>query len=611
MEPRPDDLTTSVPIDSVPATQPAPIPPPAVPADAAIEENGHAPTSTVAAGAPTPGSSRARWLVGGGVAVAAVAVIAIAAVMLGARPLPEVLKYVPADAAVVVELRPELPGDQRQQLGNFLAHFPGFDDQSILDDKIDEALERLFESGSSGLDYGTQVEPLLDGPMAVAVTGPGLEAMMGGASDGDGFLLAATTDGAATCESIFEATEVAATHRDVEIRTVAGEVACAIHDRYLLAGTVATVRAALDARLDNAGVDTNDRYTDARGRLEGDQLATAFVDGSAMAGVFDSTFEMFGQSMPELADDFWLIQGLRVEDDALVVDAYGPAMPSTTLPSGAPSTAPAAESRFAAVLPADTLGYVEVHGVGASVARAIAGMAADPDQAEALAQLQTAIAALGGAENLTGWIQELGLAVLPTDDGVGGVLLFRGTDAAAAEARVAQIRNLLVIASVGTDITVRDREHGDVTITTVDLGDLSSLLEGLGGLGGVPGAPTVPGLPDDELALEFELAVRGDLVVIGFGAGVVERVLDSSSSSSLATTGTYGRAVQLAGATNDMQVYLALDSAMGLVTTFLPADERTMFEEELEPYLEHVAGVALTSRTSSAGSHTRIVFTVK
>lgn len=609
MEPRPDDPTTSVLTDSVASAQTTPNLPPATPAEAAIDENGHAPTSVVAAGVPTPGSSRARWLVGGGVAVAAVAVIAIAAVMLGARPLPEVLRYVPADAAVVIELRPELPGDQRQHLGNFLAHFPGFDDQSILDDKIDEVLERLFESGDSPVDYQAQVEPLLGGPMVVSASTGGIESMMNGGTH-DGFFIAATTDGTATCDSIFGATAVTETHREVEIRTVDGEVACALHGRNLLLGSAATIRDGLDARLDNAGIDTNDRYTEARGRLEGDRLATVFLDGSAMAGAFESTLGMMGQPLPELVEDFWLIQGLRVEDDALVVDVYGPAMPAATLVSGAPSTAPASESRFAAALPADTLGYVEVHGVGASVARALAAMEADPDQAETLAQIEAAIAVLGGAENLTGWIAELGFAVLPTDDGVGGVLLFRGTDAAAAEARVAQIRNLLVLGSIGTDITVRDRDHGDVTITTVDLGNLSSLLESLGGL---PNAPAVPALPTDgeDVHLAFELAVRDELVVIGFGEGVVERVLDAASSASLATTGTYGGAVKLAGATNDMQVYIALDSAMGLVTTLLPADERAMFEEELEPYLEHVAGVAVASRTSSTGSHTRIVFTVK
>ena len=95
------------------------------------------PESPVAAGPAGPatgvGGSRARWLIGGGIAIAAVAALLLAAALVGARPLPEVFTYLPADSAVVVELRPELPGDQRQHLGNFLAHFPGFADQTILD----------------------------------------------------------------------------------------------------------------------------------------------------------------------------------------------------------------------------------------------------------------------------------------------------------------------------------------------------------------------------------------------------------------------------------------------------------------------------------------------
>ena len=551
------------------------------------------------AGAAGTGGSRTRWLVGGGVAVAAVAAIALAASFLAASPLPEVLKYLPADSAIVVELRPELPGDQRQHLGNLLAHFPGFEDQSTLNAKLDEVLDRVTREASAGqVDYATRVKPLLAGPMAVSVTANAMTDMMSG-STAEGVLFVATTDGSATCASIFGPIGDTTTYRSVDVATV-GSVgpACALHERYLLVGTEASVRGGLDARLDGKGVDGSATYKAARSKLEGDQLGSVFLDGDPIIAVIEETAGGLG-SAAQLPEGFWLIQGFRVTDDALVFDAYTAAVAST-LPSGAPTSAPASESRFVSALPADTLAFVEYHGVGASVEQALAALGAQPGTAEVLQGLEDALLTLGGTDNLTGWIEDAGIAVLPAGDAFGGAVLVRGTDAETASARVAQIRNLLVLASTGTDITVTDSEHDGVTITTVDLGDLSSLLGDAGlSVGG------------EQTRLELAFAARDDLVVIGVGDGVVERILDVDAGSSLATSATYGRVIEIAGAKNDLQVFIALDATLSLVEGFLPPDELALWSTEFKPYLDHLAGVAMTSVNSSSGAHMRGVLTVQ
>ena len=595
MDPRPDDPTTIAP---VPDTAPAAVPD--VANGAASERVITQPVEVAAAGT---GGSRTRWLVGGGIAVAAVAAIALAASFLAASPLPEALKYLPADSAIVVELRPELPGDQRQHLGNFLAHFPGFEDQSTLDGKLDEVLERITREASRGaVDYATRVKPLLAGPMALSVTADALDDAMTGGTPG-GVLFVATTDGSATCDSIFGSTSPGTTHRGVEIRVIGLDGACALHERYLLVGTAPSVQAGLDARLDSTGVDGSSTYKAARSKLEGDQLASVFVDGDPLIAVVQDAAGPFGGAA-EFPEGFWVIQGLRVTDDALIVDAYTAAV-TPTLPSGAPTSAPASESRFATSLPVDTLGYVEFHGVGASVERALAALEAQPATAEVLAGLDDALLAFGGTDNLTGWIEEAGIAVLPTDDAVGGAILLRGTDAATAAARLAQVRNLLVLGSIGSDITVTDTDLDGVTITTVDLGDISSLL----GAAGIPGAD-IPGA-GGETRLELAFAVRDDLVVIGVGAGTVERILDTEAGASLATSATYGRVIEVAGSRNDLQVFIALDATLALVERFLPADQIGMWNTEFKPYLDHLAGVAMTTINSSSGAHFRGVLTVK
>lgn len=609
MSAAPHDPSATVPASTMPGPPAEVVPTPAPAEPSEVAPGAEVVTAPTPEGVPvtavaTAGASRARWLVGGGIAVAAVAGLILAATMLGARPMPEVFKYLPSDSAVVVELRPELPGDQRQNLGNFLAHFPGFEDQSTLDAKIDEVLERITREGSSGaVNYATQVKPLLGGPMAVAIDAASLKDSMSGGTPA-GFLVVATTDGTATCDSVFGPTTVASTHRDVEIRTVDDSLslACAIHDRQLLVGSESTIGAGLDARLDGKGIDGSSVYRAAHAKLEGDQVASIYMDIDVLFDAMTDLAGSMGQELAALPQGGWVIEGFRVTGDALVVDAYGGGMTAPAPPSGAPTTAPAAESRFAAVLPSDTLGYLEVHGFGALMETTIATLRADPDQAEAVQSLDQALAMLGGADNLVGWIEEAGLAVIPTGDSVGGAILFRGTSAEKAAAQVTQIRNLLVLASTGSDITISDEDHNGVTITKIDLGDVSGLL-------GQFGAPATPGVGN--VRLELQLTARDDLVIFGIGEGVAERILDVQSSGSLASAGTYDHLIEIAGATNDVQMYVALDASLGFVEGFLSGQELGSYETELKPYLEHLAGVGFTTRGSGSAGHARVVFTVK
>src|SRR3954465_6779891 len=118
-------------------------------------------------------SPRARWLIGGGAAVATGAAAIVAFMVLSARPVPEALKYVPGDSGAVAELRLDLPGDQLQHVGNLLAHFPGFKDQSTLPAKIDESLDRLVGAVTNGQQTHTaRLKPWLAGPTFVGVGAP-------------------------------------------------------------------------------------------------------------------------------------------------------------------------------------------------------------------------------------------------------------------------------------------------------------------------------------------------------------------------------------------------------------------------------------------------------
>jgi len=552
---------------------------------------------------PMPEGRRRRWLIGGGIALAAVAVAIWAAVFLTARPLPEGLRYLPGKSIAVAELRPDLPGDQRTHLGNLLAHFPGFADQSNLSEKIDELLTRITNAASHGtVDYATRVKPLLAGPIFLAIGDPAPAPSTQGAAVPRG-LVVMTTDGTASCDVVFGSATELETYRAASLRSVGSDLVCAVDGKFLLLGDAAGVRAGLDARRDGSGMDTNARYRTAHGALEGDQLGSVYVDGTRAADLLKTAMAASGTTLTLSGLPEWAVVGLRVVDDAVTLDLRT-APVHVPAPSGdLPTAAPAAVSRLAPLLPTDTLGYLEIHGVGALVQHTLAALRDNPATSAAVGQVEQQLAIVGGLGNLVGWIDELGVAVVPggaDTGGVGGAVLIRG-DATKVAAQLAQLHNLLVLASTGTDITLHDSPHAGTTITTVDLGDLGALASALG----------VPGLGGGGVRLVFSLAARDGLLMVTLGDGVAQKLLDVPAGSGLDTTPAYQGAIRLAGTPNDAQLYVALDGILGWAEAHLPSQVLAGAEQSLRPYLDHLAGLAASGRSTPAGAHERLVLTVK
>lgn len=555
--------------------------------------------------APPP-QGRGRWIVAGFVVVAAIVGTIAAFLILGTKPLPEAYRYLPADSAVVLEFRPEFPGDQRQHLGNFLARFPGFADQSSFSDKLDQVLSRLVGQATDGqVDYWTQIKPLLAGPMVAGVDADDVGHMADGGTAAFG-LLVATTDGSATCDVVFGTSTEGETHREVAIRSVLHDLSCAVDGRFLLLGDMTSVKAGIDAQRDHTGLDGSSRFRSAREMLSGDQIALAYVDGAAFVGTLKELVPVgnAADSLTSMVPD-WLVVGLRVEDDALQLEAHSPPMPAAAMASGVPTAAPPGTSAFATMIPADALGFIEAHGAGSSIQRAIARMEAEPNLAGAIEQLTGALTAVGGVTNVVGWIEDFGVAGIPTGDSVGAVVLIRGTDAAATAGRLAQLHNLLILASTGTDITLHDIDHDGVTITSVDIGDLDSVLGALGlESGGLDLGPTA--------RLSFSLAARDDILLLGIGEGVVERILDTSEAASISTTSAYRRVVELAGRKSDFAAYLALDAVLGWAEANLLNDaDLETWSRDLKPYLDPLAGLGAAGTTTTTGGTGRLVITVK
>ena len=98
-----------------------------------------------------------------------VGVVSVAAVILAAGASSSAVQgWLPKTTVAYLEIRADLPGDQRAKVGDIIAKFPGFADQASLDAKIDEALQRILDG--AGVSWTADVKPWLGGEVGVAVT---------------------------------------------------------------------------------------------------------------------------------------------------------------------------------------------------------------------------------------------------------------------------------------------------------------------------------------------------------------------------------------------------------------------------------------------------------
>ena len=135
--------------------------------------------------AVAPQSRRLRWGIAGAVVLCVVLVTAAGAFVLsGAGGMKSLTaSAAPKNAIGFLEVRIDLPGDQRAKLADFMSHFPGFMDRAQFDTAMDELLNRLIRAASPGLQYSSALKPWMEGEVGVAVMDVGgIDASTGSSS---------------------------------------------------------------------------------------------------------------------------------------------------------------------------------------------------------------------------------------------------------------------------------------------------------------------------------------------------------------------------------------------------------------------------------------------
>jgi hypothetical protein len=598
-----DDLTR--PIETPPAE-------PAIPAAPVVPEGAAAapaPTTAPAATAAvtpvmTGGSSRGRWIIGLGAVALAIAVTIGAVLAFGQPAAATALQYVPGDSAVVVEIRLDLPGDQMQNLGSALAHFPGFADPSTLSTKLDEALDKFVAMASDGkASYVTDLKPWINGPLFIAATADALSAASSATSAPQGGLISATTNGAVTCAAAFKDQTVShETYQNLDLVLSADKsMACAVDGRQAVIGDTATVRKALDAKAAGTGMHKNANYTAARAALGGDRLTTVYMDGAAFAKLMPASEQVlpsgFGDLLGAIPD--WLMFGARAESDAFVLDfVAAPVAPSAAGPSLL-AVPPAHASVLTEMVPGDTVAFVELQGAGVGLQNMLTQLRTVPELASSLEMLD----GLGSTSELLGWIEDVGVAVSVHGTTVDGAVLLVATDEMAATTRVASLNALLTLAGSGDGMEVTKSTIAGTAVTTVTITDVGSLIPP----GSAPGIGSIPATGP----ISFSLAAHGKVVLVTTGEAAMTAFLNTTASTSLAENAAFKHATARGLQNAQTTMYLGVGATVELVKGFLPADELAKYQSDVAPYVDPFEAVLAQGSTSADGSRSRFVVTVR
>ena len=554
----------------------------------------------------TPPAGRPKGLVRWGVALIAVAVmvgvISVAVALLAAGGgTSAVGGWIPKGTVAYLEIRADLPGDQRAKVGDLLAKFPGFADQASNDAKIDEALDRLLEG--SGAKWTADVKPWLAGEIGVAITsaafdvaGKPLANLQARPAIDDGVvLLVAVKDGSAAKAWLTKqvrGTQATESYAGGEITVVSdapgGTMAFAVRGSVMVLGPVKAVKASLDTG-GSSPVATAESLVAARKTAPSAYLGFGYLDTKAFvdaalaaagdqAGLPAACLDQAVKAIPA-----WAAGSARAEDAALVftVSAKTASTASTTKDTA---------SAIAAHLPASTVAAIEVRDLGVGLVAAIASLkttlACDPSTAAAIDQVEQALAAIGGAEAVIGWADDTAVAATVDGAAFGGGLAATVTDEAKAGRLLDQLKLLLALGGSGAGVTSRQEAYGDGTLLVVT----------------IPAGATGVAIP------EIAVTVQGGVFALGT-IDFVKAVIDTDAAESLARDPVYERAIALAGGDGISDVFIDIAGIRAGIEAMLPAAAKTQYETEVKPFLVPLEAFASVAEAPGATTVSRAVIT--
>ncbi len=605
-----------------PPTSPMP-PPSAVDSDTTAVPVATTPTVPAGAG-DRPPQSRARWIAAGGAIALVILVTALAAIVLtSSSPSSVVLGYVPTDSVAYGEMRLDLPGDQRQKVGQFLSKFPGFADQAALETKIDEVLDRLISEGSQGKQtFARDVKPWFGGQLGFAIGPiPDVDPNAPMSSTARGVLLVSVKDEALArtwfTNTLNQAgvTGTSESYQGTELTVFASPDAPTEQAAFALAGgkvaivgDVASVKAAIDTKGSSA-LSKAPGVAAAQAALTGDDLGFMFLDTNAL---FEASTRITGSlssasplssAITNLIPD-WAAMRIRVEADALRIDAV------TQHKAGMPGPDENRANGVAAFAPPSTVALLAGNDYGRSLLDWIELYRTEPTLADAFAQIDQAAGMLGGLEALLSWMGDTGVVIATSGESVEGGLVSVPADASGGRQLLTTIRSLLQLGGAQAGVTIRDEQYQGETITVIDLGDLRDLAAMAGGVGPLPTDPS--SLPEGRAQIAY--VATDEVIAIGSSADFIKHVLDAGAGASLADDARYTDLLGRVDGENTGVTFVDIAAIRGLAEGAMSgatAQERAEYEQSIKPFLTPFDALISTGAVSGELAETHTLITVK
>jgi hypothetical protein len=589
-----------------------------------------APATPVQAPESTLRRRPVRWPVAIALIVLVLAVAAFVGILVtGRAPNAKVLAYVPDGTIAYGEARLDLPGDERLALASFLSKFPGFADQAAIEGKLNEVMDRFVGGVTNGdQSYTTDIQPWFDGELAFALgplPDPGTLSG-GGASAMDEFrylfLVSIKDESGVTAwfKDLATSSQVTMTdeaYNGANLTKLTGEngaqAAYAVLDgKVAVVGDVTSVKAAVDTQgkgsfagqaSPKAALDATDSshvgfmYLDMKALFDWSSKASQ-AGGSTVAPGLDFSSSALRGLLPD-----WAGVALRIEGDAVVIEA------ATDRPEAAFGPTDNRTSPLTDYVPASALFVTVNHDYGATLVSLLDAYRSDPALKSAVDSIDQAAGVLGGTDGAIGWIGDTGIVVNQADGGIEGGLLIVPTDRSAADRAFTSLRTLISLGGAQAGITVTDESYAGATITTVDLGDIASLAEKAGlssstfGAGGAaPGGH-----------IELAYAVTDKVVVIGSSPSFVKHILDTTGSTSIASTDRYKTLSGRVG-TGTSIAFADITAIRGLIESAMAtADPSSVaaYEQDVKPFLAPFDALIASSSVTSDISRSKFIVTVK
>jgi Protein of unknown function (DUF3352) len=483
----------------------------------------------------------------------------------GASSTSDAAELVPSGALVYAEATLEPEGDQKAAIDALISKFPG---EGSAGDRIRRLMEKAFAEGDTNLDYEKDIEPWLGDQAAFYLT-----SFSPDGEDPDGAFLVATEDEDATVDAIEKDGDVRKSeYRGLDLYESDDETTSAVRDGWLLLGSPAGVKKAIDVAEGGDPITEDEAYERALDDAADDRLGFLYFNSPAFFQELRQS--PGGATLPDQFRRFFeepVVATAHAGENAIRLESTVPA----SLLTGFPIVAEGSD--LAAELPSDAWLAMAQPDLGKTIDSYIELVAGTVGGRDVIAEQLEAATGLDLEEDVVSWMGDWAVFVRGTTVAeLNGALMIETSDEAASGRVIDAIARL-----------VREDADSGVAVRPLELS---------GGEGVTISGP--------ELDQPLHFFQRDGKVVLAYGDAAARDALDPAET--LGDSASFAKAKEALGGDYAVSFYLAMEPILRLVESTPAASDQDW--QTVKPYLEPLG--ALVGGARKDGDDLRSAFGV-